>query len=137
MTTMTHPDASRRAPSRIASRAILAIALWASAAIVVVFANRELHGIPPAFIVAVKSTAIVLAGFAYVKLSRDCSIDHALAVGTGWLLLGIVAEVSISATTRHTWFALLGSPAAPYLRDVLLFFWVAAPALFARRWSNE
>ncbi len=135
MATMTHPVASR-APIRLARHATVALLLWAATAVAVLLVQRELASLLPALIVAAKSFLIAMAGFAYVRLTRDCSIDHALAVGACWLTLGIATEVLVSTSARHTWFTLLGSPARPYLRDVLLFSWVAAPALFARRKSK-
>jgi hypothetical protein len=47
------------------------------------------------------------------------------------VLLAIVAEIAITASSGRQWFALLGSPAHGGLRCVLLIAWVIAPALFA------
>jgi hypothetical protein len=136
MTTMTHP-AESPVPFRLAGRVTLAILIWAGTAAAVLLLHRTLGPISPELMTAAKSCAIAVGGFLYARLSRDCSIDHALLVGVGWLLLGIATEVAVSSSTGHSWFALLGSPARPYLRDVLLFFWVAAPLCFARRRKND
>jgi len=63
---------------------------------------------------------------------RRATIDHALLVGVIWLILGVIVEVATSAHVHHAWFELLGSPAHPAIRNVLLVTWVGAPALFAR-----
>jgi hypothetical protein len=60
------------------------------------------------------------------------TLDHALFAGTTWVLLGIAAEIIMTANSGRQWFALLGSPANGGLRCVLLIAWVLAPALFIR-----
>ena len=82
---------------------------------------------------AAKIAIIVAAAFAYMTLgARRATIHHALAVGAAWLVLDIVVELAAAAHLHHAWTALLGSPAHPLVRLLLLITWVAAPALFAR-----
>lgn len=70
---------------------------------------------------------LLVTAFAYTRLvARESGITHALGVGIAWLSLSICAEIAVHA---H----LLGSPDRPLLRNVILFAWVFAPALFARR----
>ena len=102
---------------------MFAIAFWAIAAGVVAATDFAV----------LKIAAVVAVAWLYVRLiARDCTVDHALFVGVAWLLLAIAAEVTASAHFGRGWFALIGQPAHPAIRDVLLFTWVAAPALFAR-----
>ena len=82
---------------------------------------------------AAKIAIIVLAAFAYMTLgTRRATINHALLVGATWLVLDVIVEIATTTHTHHAWFALLGSPAHPAVRDALLMTWVAAPAFFAR-----
>ena len=60
-----------------------------------------------------------------------------MGVGIAWLILAIVAEIAISSRLGHGWYALIGTPDHPLLRNLFLFVWVFAPALFARREAEE
>ncbi|MGZ8852400.1 MAG: hypothetical protein ACXW2X_03320 [Thermoanaerobaculia bacterium] len=112
------------------------LAFWAAAAFLVIVADHTFNEMSVPLCIAMKGAAILATGLVYMRLSaRDATVDHALIVGVVWLVLGIVAEVVMAENTRHGWYSLLGSPAHPLWRDVLLFAWVAAPAIFARRRS--
>ena len=50
---------------------------------------------------------------------------------------GPVVEVFEASTKGRGWFDLIGSPAHPLIRTVLLIAWVGAPALFVRTRSWE
>ena len=82
---------------------------------------------------AVKVVAIVAAAFAYIRFTaRNATFEHALLVGAAWVILAIVAEVFEASRSGHGWFDLVGSPAHPAARALLLIAWVGAPALFVR-----
>ncbi len=139
MTALTHAsNATHRSQSlRWAGRAALALFVWIGAAATVASATPAFAQMSPGAVLASKIFAIVVFAYAYMRATPDCTIDHALFVGVSWLVLSIITEVVISARSGHQWFALLGSPQHPFARDILLFIWVAAPALFARRRSLE
>lgn len=83
---------------------------------------------------AVVIPAIAGAAYAYTRLcAKQAGVAHALGVGIAWLVLAIVAEIVISGLLGRGWYALIGSPERPLLRNILLFVWVFAPALFAQR----
>jgi hypothetical protein len=72
--------------------------------------------------------------YAYTRFAaREAGASHALYVGVAWLTLSIAAEVAMAVRTGHGWFTLLGSPDRPLLRHILLFAWIFAPVMFARR----
>ena len=74
---------------------------------------------------------IVLTAWLYVRLTApECTVDQALIVGIVWLLLDIGAEIAITTYLGRRWSDLIGSPASPALRDLLLFTWIGAPAMF-------
>jgi hypothetical protein len=79
---------------------------------------------------AAKAAIIVAVAFAY--MTRRHTLYHALAIGATWLVLAVVVELAMSMHLHHAWSELLGSPAHPAVRIMLLLTWVAAPALFAR-----
>lgn len=112
------------------------VGVWAVAALLVVVSHRTIGSVSIAACVAIKAAVILASGFVYMRLlARDATVEHALLVGVTWLLLDIGAEIAIASTFGTRWYLLLGSPAYPIFRDVLLFSWVAAPAVFARRRS--
>ena len=83
--------------------------------------------------VGLKAAAIVAVAFAYMRLTaRKATLDHALFVGVTWLVFSIVAELLFTRRLGHSWFELLGSPDSA-LRNILMFAWIGAPALFARQ----
>ena len=117
---------TRRMPGTLSS----VLFFWAVAAALVFWADRTLSS--PRVGVAVKTLAIVLVAFAYMRLTaREATLDHALFVGVTWLLLTIGAELLVTQHFGRSWFELLGSPDSA-LRNILLFAWIGAPALFAR-----
>ena len=134
MTTLTHSTDSHRTAAKphFVSQAAASLAIWSAAAAFVAMAHWTFEPLSPAASFAAKGTVILLAAFAYVRFAGvRTTIAHALLIGAAWVFLDIVTELTISATTGHSWFALLGSPARPYWRYALLFTWIAAPALFA------
>jgi hypothetical protein len=114
------------------SIAPMVVGSWAVAAFLVTMVEHTFAS-DPALCGAAKVAVIIITAFAYMTLGvRRATLDHALAVGVVWLVLGVIVEVATSAHIHHAWFELLGSPAHPVIRNVLLVAWVAAPALFAR-----
>jgi hypothetical protein len=135
MTTMTRSVTTEVAQRkhRTATRAALVAVFWIVAALLVAIAHQETHSASPVVTVAIEVVAIVAAAGAYIRITApESSLDHALFVGTVWVLLGIATEIAMTANSGHQWFALLGSPANGGLRCVLLIAWVIAPALFVR-----
>ena len=132
MTYTATPRFSHRKHHLVITGALIVL-FWAAAALLVLAAHQEIDSISPRVGVVVKLAAIIVIGFAYMALTaRDATVDHALLVGTLWLLLAIIAEVVATAHFGHPWFELLGAPTKPLYRCFLMFAWVAAPALFAR-----
>ncbi|HEV8661410.1 MAG TPA: hypothetical protein VGS96_22635 [Thermoanaerobaculia bacterium] len=116
----------------VATTAALIVLFWAFAALLVIAADREIGPLSPHVSIVAELAAIIAAGFAYMRLTaRDATVDHALLVGTLWLFFAIIAEIAVTAHFGHAWFELLGAPAKPIYRCLLMFAWVAAPALFA------
>jgi hypothetical protein len=127
-----HPGIAHGRRSAVLTAALV-IVWWAAAAFFVMLCDRELDHASPLLSTAVKALAIFATAAAYMHFAaRHATTDHALFVGTGWLLLSIIAEVTMAVSAGHSWHALIGSPSHDVLRDVLLFSWVAAPAAFAR-----
>jgi hypothetical protein len=135
MTTMTRsliPHFAQR-KRRTATTAALMAAFWIVAALLVAVSHQGMHSTSPVVAVAIEVTAIVATAGAYIRLTApESTLDHALFVGTVWVLLGIATEIMMTANSGRQWFALLGSPANGGLRCVLLIAWVIAPALFVR-----
>ena len=130
MHSMTYPATAHNGLARATS----IVLFWVVGAMLTIAAHVATASMAPRVIVVAKLCAIFVAAYAYMRLTaREAAVDHALFVGVAWLSLGIVAEVVMAATAGHGWFDLLGSPQKPLLRDVLLFAWIVAPALFARR----
>jgi len=122
-----------RRKHRTLTRAALVAVFWVVAALLVAIAHQEMHSVSPVVAVAIEVIGIVAAAGAYVRITApDSSLDHALFVGTVWVLLGIATEIAMTASSGRQWFALLGSPSNGGLRCVLLIAWVIAPALFVR-----
>jgi hypothetical protein len=98
-----------------------------------VIALHRVAGDEPVACVTIQALVILtLAGIYMRVISHEGTIDHALFVGASWLVLAIVIEIAMTARTGQGWYELLGSPASA-LRNVLMFTWILAPALFARR----
>src|SRR5688500_18389395 len=139
MTAETHPSA-RFAETRhhIATTAALVIVFWMAAAGAVVAAQKTLEPRHPATATVTTIAAIVGAAYAYTRFcAREAGVTHALGVGAAWLLLGIATEVAMVTHIGHGWYAVLGSPDRPLLRNVFFFVWMFGPVLFARRDSEE
>lgn len=99
-------------------RMLLPVLFWLGAAAAVRATSGSLAAI----------AVIFVAAYGYTRVcARHAGISHALGVGTAWLALAISAEIGM---TTH---ALLGSPAHPLLRNLVLLAWVFAPACFAGR----
>jgi hypothetical protein len=110
---------------------------WAVAAVLVATAHSMVDPISPKAGAALSIAGLIGTAWAYSLLvAREAGIDHALGVGIAWLVLSIATEVALTASIGTGWFALLGSPDRPLFRNVLLFVWIFAPALFARRGSE-
>jgi len=112
--------------------ATLAAGCWIAAALFVGVANSVLASSPVAAVV-IEVIAIVAMAAAYMRIAApEATLDHALFVGTTWVLLAIATEILMTAHSGRQWFALLGTPANGGLRCVLLITWLIAPAVFVR-----
>jgi hypothetical protein len=139
MTAETHLPA-RFADTRhpIVMTAVLVIVFWMAAAGAVVAAQKLLEPRRPTAATVTTIAAIVGAAYGYTRFcAREAGVSHALGVGATWLLLGIATEVAMVTHVGHGWYAVLGSPDRPLLRNVFFFVWIFGPALFARRDSEE
>lgn len=139
MTTMTRAAAGfsdvRHHP---AVTATLVVLFWLAAAILVATSHVELDALSTSGGAVATIGAIVLAAYAYTRLcARHAGVSHALGVGIAWLVLAIGCEIVVSNRIGRGWYALIGSPGRPLLRNLFLFVWVFAPALFAQRESEE
>ena len=133
MTAVIPEATSTHRPAHIAKTAALVVLFWTIAAFFVVALHRMLGATSPAACVTAQTAAIVLTAFAYMKLAtREATIDHALFVGATWLVLAILTELVLTTHGGRGWFEIIGSPASA-LRNVLMFAWIFAPALFATR----
>jgi hypothetical protein len=134
MTAMTHPAVSfSEARHHPLTRAILIVLFWAAGAIVVATVHIELDPLSATGGAVATIAAIVVAAFCYTRFcARQAGISHALGVGIVWLVLAIVTEMTLTSRLGHEWYDLIGSPDHPLLRNVFLFLWIFAPALFAR-----
>ena len=111
-----------------------ALALWIATASVVAAAHLQLDARWPRAGALATSAAILVASWSYQRFRRHHrGFHHALGVGIAWLVLAIVTELVVTARLGHGWYALLGSPAHPLLRNVNLFLWIFAPSFFAHR----
>ena len=116
-----------------ASRAALVVVFWIAAALLVAIVHQRIDAASPVTSVILKVAAIVMIAAVYSRLAAsEATLNHALFVGTTWVLLGIAAEIFMTANSGRQWFALLGSPANGGIRCVLLISWIIAPALFVR-----
>jgi hypothetical protein len=133
MTATAHSPAGVAKPKHgRAFCAALAGASWIAAALLVGVANLELASSPVAAVV-IEVLAILIMAAAYTKIAApEATLDHALFVGTAWVLMAIATELIMTAESGRQWFALLGRPENGGLRCVLLIAWLIAPALFVR-----
>jgi hypothetical protein len=112
----------------------LVVLFWAFAAALVGTAHLRIDRTFPLGSAAVEIGLLVGVAFCYMRfVAPAATVDHALLVGVVWLLLTIIAEMAIASRVHHGWFALLGTPSRPMLRNAFLFVWIFAPALFAER----
>ena len=100
----------------------LVILFWAIAALGVAATQQ----------ITVKMVIILAAASAFAVLTR-VTIETALFTGVAWAMLSIIAEIVAATNLSQPWFALIGTPAHPLLRDLLLVTWIFAPSLFVRR----
>ncbi len=135
MESMTYPALqpfSEREHHR-ATKSVMVVVFWIIAALLVLAAHRTVEPLSTAGAVGAKVGAIVVAAYAYIRLTaRRATLDHALSVGVVWVVFDVAAEMITAKAVGHDWFELIGSPAHPAVRDLLLVTWIAAPALFAR-----
>jgi hypothetical protein len=125
MTTIT---VRRQAMVNVAMLALF----WAGAAAMVVLTDQIVGSGSPVVSTILKVMAIVVAAFVYMRLAaQEATLDHALFGGVVWLFLAIAGEIAMTMLFHRGWYLLLGSPASA-LRNVVMFAWVIAPALFAR-----
>lgn len=118
--------------------AALVFLFWIAAAILVATSHIELDALSASGGAVAAIAAIVGAAYAYTHwCARECSVSHALGVGIAWLVLAIIAELSMTTWLGRGWYALIGTPDRPLLRNLFLFVWIFAPALFAQRKSTE
>lgn len=137
MTTMTQSITQPVRRHALATPAFMAL-FWIAAAVLVVTARVSLDRIFPIASTAATIAAIIAAAYAYTRLiAPRGGVTHALSVGITWLVLSIVTELTIAARLGHGWFTLIGAPDHPLLRNVYLFVWIFAPALFARGDENH
>ncbi|MEO8382682.1 MAG: hypothetical protein ABI779_23695 [Acidobacteriota bacterium] len=137
-TTLTHAAGSfAEARHHPLTMTFLVVLFWAAAGVLVVTARVELDSLSTTAGVVTAIVAIAVAASCYMRLcARNCGSSHALGVGIVWLGLALVTEITLTTRLGHGWFALLGSPERPVIRDVLLLTWVFAPAMFAHRESS-
>lgn len=99
---------------------------WIAAALLVLATHGFVDPYSLAAGAVLKLGAIVVAAFLYIRFTaRNATVDHAVFVGVAWLMLDIISELTLRVD-------LLGSTAAPAMRNLMLVTWIAAPALFAR-----
>jgi hypothetical protein len=123
---------------RLATNAALVVLFWIAAAVAVGAAYAILEPISPAGGAVATIAAILLAAYCYTRFcARHAGISHALGVGIAWLLLGIATELVMARHVHRGWYAVLGSPDRPLLRNIFFFVWIFSPALFARRDGEE
>jgi hypothetical protein len=138
MATATRP-ATPFAETRhhFATNAALATLFWLIAATAVATAHARLDALSPSSGAIAAAAVIVVCAFSYTRLcARQAGVTHALAVGLVWLVLGIITEIAMTSLLGRGWYAVLGSPDHPLLRNMFMFAWIFAPALFARRGDN-
>jgi hypothetical protein len=133
MSTMSHAASKfGQRQHHMVTTAALVVIFWAIAAVLVLYAQQWIGSTSPGLSFAVRIAAILAVAFAYINLTaRQATTEHALMVGLLWSVFTVLAEMTETTLTGRSWFALLGSPANPTLRYLLLFLWIGAPTLFA------
>jgi hypothetical protein len=139
MITMAHPiERFPHTRHHALTTAAFVTLFWIAAAALVVAAHVDVDPLSPVAGAAATIGAIVVTAYCYTRLvAQNAGATHALSVGIAWLALSIVAEITMTTHLGHAWFSLIGSPNRPLLRNVFLFAWIFAPALFARREENS
>ena len=133
MTTMTQRASFAGSRHRPAATAVMVLLFWLAAAALVGTVHIELDPLSPSGGAVATIAAVFVVAYCYTRVcARNAGTSHALGVGTAWLVLAIAAEIAMTSRLGHGWYALLGSPQRPLLRNVFLFVWVFAPAFFAR-----
>ena len=119
---------------RPATTAPLIVLFWGAAAALVMSVHLTLDSYSPLGAAVATIAVILLAAFGYTRLAvRNATLGHCLTVGTVWIVLAIVTELLMTESLGRRWYVVLGSPDRPLLRNILLFVWIFAPALFARQ----
>jgi hypothetical protein len=132
-----NPPAARFAEThhRLTTTAAVVVLFWLAAAGAAAAAQMNLGPIPAT---VATIAAILLAAYGYTRFcARQAGISHALGVGIAWLALSIISEIVLAAQLDRGWYAVLGSPARPLLRNLFFFVWIFGPALFARREDGD
>jgi hypothetical protein len=112
----------------------MAILFWVFTALGTALAHLFLGAVAAA---AVSCAVLLTMAWLYMRYAaRDASVEHALSVGTIWLVLTSATELIVTARLGRAWFGLLGPPDHPLLRMLFLLLCVFAPALFARNAAN-
>lgn len=134
MAIMTQPAAPfALTRHRLTTTGALVVLFWLAAVAAAGLAH-QLEAVSPAGGAVAAIGSIVLAAFCYTRFcARRAGITHALGVGIAWLVLGIGTDIAMATHPGHAWSPILGSPGRPLLSNILLFVWVFAPAVFARR----
>ena len=105
---------------------------WLAAAVLVGAAHILLDPLSVSAGTVATLAALLGAAYGYMRFgARNRGVSQALGAGIVWLTLAIVTELLVTMRAGHGWYALLGDPARPLLRNIFLFAWVFAPALFA------
>jgi hypothetical protein len=133
MTTTTDSGLQRQS----AGSAGRVVASWLAAALFV-YAGHTAHFRPHRAIGELFAIAgVFLIAYIYSRLTPHLGVSHGLAVGIAWLALSLAVEIAVGTQSHRGWFALIGAPDRPVMRNVMLFVWAFAPAVFARgdeRW---
>jgi len=139
MATMTQQAASF-ADSRhsFGTTAALVTLFWIVAAAGVGAVHRQIDPLSSSGGAVASIAVIVVTAWCYSRFCARCAgISHALGVGIAWLVLGIAAEIAVTMRLGHGWYGVLGTPDHPLLRNIYLFVWIFAPAIFAQREIEE
>src|SRR6185436_6342197 len=82
------------------TRVAMAIVLWSIAASLVALTHQQLDAMSPLDSIVVEVGAILAMAAAYIRVAApEATLDHALFVGTTWVLLAIAAEIGMTATS--------------------------------------
>jgi hypothetical protein len=136
VTPPAEPFASRRHHPLVT--ALMVVVFWMIAAGLVMASRTLIEPWSARGNAVAEVGALLLTAYTYSRLAaRDAGVSHALGVGTAWLMLSIATEVVLTTQEHRGWFTLLGSPEQAVFRNVMLFVWIFAPALFVRRGTGS